>query len=129
MRQIRALAHNMKPTIHWTEDWEIGIDIRRESEISKQVLDLFVEFWSDEGIKEKSKSTLNRYRAALTSLGSYVVEQSTSEEGSGKTAKELLLNSIDEEGGPFLFQDEKTWQNDFDMVCRKLHKYYARKKC
>ncbi len=118
----------MKPILQWTEDWEIGIDIPRESEISRQVLELFVEFWSDEGIEEKSKSTLNRYRAALISLGSYVVEQSTSEELMGKTAKELLLMSIDDEGGPFLFQDEETWQNEFDMVCRKLHKYYVRKK-
>ncbi len=119
----------MKPILQWTEDWEIGIDISKESEISQQVLDLFVEFWNDEGIEAKSKSTLNRYRAALISLGSYIVEQSISEEGMGKTAKELLLMSIGDEGGPFLFQDEETWQNEFDMVCRKLHKYYIHKKC
>ena len=122
------LAYMMKPIQQWTEDWEIGIDIPRESEISGQVLELFVEFWSDEGIEEKSKSTLNRYRAALISLGSYVVEQSISEELMGKAAKELLLMSIDDEGGPFLLQDEETWQNELDMVCRKLHKYYVRKK-
>ena len=119
----------MKPILQWTEDWGIGIDISKESEMSLQVLHLFVEFWDDQGIEGKSKSTLNRYRAALMSLGSYIVEQSISEEGIGKTAKELLLISIDDEGGPFLFQDEETWQNEFDMVCRKLHKYYARKKC
>ena len=119
----------MKPVLQWTEDWEIGIDISKESEISRQVLDLFIRFWNDEGIEEKSKSTLNRYRAALISLGSYIVEQSISEEGIEKTAKELLLMSIDDEGGPLLFQDEKTWQNELDMVCRKLHNYYVHKKC
>ena len=119
----------MKPILQWTEDWEIGIDIPRESQISRQVLDHFVEFWNDEEIENKSKSTLNRYRAALMSLGSYIVEQSISEEGMGKSVKELLLMSIDDEGGPLLFQDEETWQNELDMVCRKLHKYYAHKKC
>lgn len=119
----------MKPILQWTEDWEIGIDIPKESEISRQLLDLFIEFWADEGFEEKSKSTMNRYRAALISLGSYIVEQSISEEGVEKTAKELLLMSIDDEGGPLLFQDEEAWQNELDMVCRKLHKYYAHKKC
>lgn len=118
----------MKPTIQWTEDWEIGIDVPRESEISQRVLDLFVEFWSDEEIEEKSKSTLNRYRAALMSLGGYIVEQSITDDGEKKSAKEILLMSIDDEGGPLLFQDEETWQNELDMVCRKLHKYFACKK-
>jgi len=119
----------MKPILQWTEDWEIGIDIPKESDISKQVLDLCVEFWSDAEIEEKPKSTLNRYRADLMSLGSYIVEQPISEDGVRKSAKELLLMSIDEEGGPLLFQDEETWQNELDMVCRKLHKYCARKQC
>jgi len=80
----------MKPILQWTEDWEIGIhftDLPKDSEIVRQTLDLFTEFWSDESINEKSKFTLNRYRAALISLGSYVVEQSTYEKGMGKTAK------------------------------------------
>ena len=124
-----SLAHHMKPILQWTENWEIGIDIPRESQISRQILDHFVEFWNDEEIEKKSKSTLNRYRAALMSLGGYIVEQSISEEGMEKSVKELLLMSIDDEGGPLLFQDEETWQNELDMVCRKLHKYYARKKC
>lgn len=119
----------MKPTLEWTEDWCLGIDIPKESQISRCILDLFVDFWNGEGIGQKSKSTLNRYKAALISLGSYIVEQSISEEGNGKSAKELLLMSIDNEGGPLLFQDEDSWQNELDMVCRKLHKYYGDKKC
>jgi len=119
----------MRPILQWAEDWEIGIDVPKESKISQHILDIFVEFWDDEGIEKKSKSTLNRYRAALISLGSYVVEKSISEEGVGKTAEELLLLCIDEQGGPLLFQDEETWQNELGMVCRKLHKYYAHKKC
>ncbi|MFT5134364.1 MAG: hypothetical protein ACI9VI_002647 [Candidatus Azotimanducaceae bacterium] len=69
----------MKPILQWTEDWEIDADISKESEISLKFLDLFIDFWNDEGIEEKSKSTLNRYRATLISLGSYIVEQSVSE--------------------------------------------------
>ena len=42
----------MKPILQWTDDWEIGIDIPRESQISRQVLDHFVEFWNDEEIEK-----------------------------------------------------------------------------
>ena len=119
----------MKPTIEWTEDWKIGLDVSTESEISIQTLRLFIDFWEAEKITKKSRSTLNRYRAALQSLGGYIVEQSVSEEGAGSTAKELLLGCIDSEGGPFLFQDEELWQNELDMVCRKLYRYYAQEKC
>jgi hypothetical protein len=119
----------MKPIIQWTEDWAIGVDISRENEISLSTLELFIDFWDEEAIAEKSKSTLNRYRAALQSLGGYIVEQSVSEEGIESTAKELLLECIDGEGGPLLFQGEETWQNELDMVCRKIYRYYAQRKC
>jgi hypothetical protein len=124
----RAFFH-MKPIVQWTEDWEIGVDISRENEISLSTLELFIDFWDEEAIAEKSKSTLNRYRAALQSLGGYIVEQSVSEEGTESTAKELLLECIDGEGGPLLFQGEETWQNELDMVCRKIYRYYAQRKC
>ena len=48
----------MKPILQWTEDWEIGIDIPRESEISRQVLELFVEFWSDEGMSSATSASV-----------------------------------------------------------------------
>ena len=119
----------MKPTIKWTENWGVGLDISTEREISLGTLELFVDFWDDEAIEKKSKSTLNRYRTALQSLGGYIVEQSVSEEGTGSTAKELLLGCIDSEGGPLLFQDEEIWQNELDRVCRKLYRYYSHRKC
>ena len=117
----------MKPAIEWAEDWEIGVNQARETEVTLGVLEMFVDFWVEESIGDKSKSTVNRYRAALQSLGSYIVEQSISEEGLDLKIEELILGCIDEEGGPFLFQDEETWQSELDMVCRKLHKYFRRK--
>jgi len=117
----------MKPVLQWTEDWGPGLDTPKECEISQQILDLFVEFWDGEEIEKKSKSTLNRYRAGLMSLGAYILELSVSDEGMGKTPNELLLMSINHEGGPLLFQDEENWQNEIDMVCRKLHNFYVHK--
>ena len=118
----------MKPTIEWTEDWDLGIDISSENEISQNVLDVFVDFWNEAGIDSKSKSTMQRYRSALQSLGGYIVEESLSLENSKLSAYDLLVKYIEKEGGPLLFIDEETWQNELDMVCRKLYKY-TQKKC
>ncbi|MDD8019468.1 MAG: hypothetical protein PHP42_13930 [Bacteroidota bacterium] len=39
------------------------------------------------------------------------------------TAKELLDEYVNEYEGPLVFMDNETWQNEFDGVCRKLHKF------
>ncbi len=54
--------------------------------------------------------------------GNYLVEEAISEDGLGMTTNELLAEHIDAEGGPLIHPHEQTWQEEIDMVCRKLHK-------
>jgi hypothetical protein len=75
----------MKPNRKWIKDWEIGIDESRENDISAKLLVHFENFWIDQKIDDKSKSTKNRYSGALHSLGGYIVEQSLEDEDKHKT--------------------------------------------
>ena len=114
----------MKPLINSTKDWQVGINKVREEDVALEILKIFSEFWYEASIEKKSKSTVNRYRAALQSLGGYIVEKSVTDDDSIRlNANELIFESINEDGGPLVFHDNEAWQNELDMVCRKLHKF------
>ena len=118
----------MKPLVDSTKDWQVGIDKAREEEITLELLNIFSKFWNEASIDSKSKSTINRYRTALQSEGGYIVEKSVTDNGGiNLTAKELLSESINEDEGPLVFHDNEVWQNELDMVCRKLHKYLQKR--
>jgi hypothetical protein len=113
----------MKPNRKWIKDWEIGIDESRENDISAKLLVHFENFWIDQKIDDKSKSTKNRYSGALHSLGGYIVEQSLEDEDKHKTAEELLFEYIGPYDGPLIHHDNEDSQNEIDMVSRKFYKY------
>ena len=117
----------MKPNIEWLKDWEVEIDIPNESEIFQGLVKLFIEFWDDGSIGSKSKTTMHRYGTALHALGGYIVENTISKSTAGICAKDLVLEHIESEGGPFVYRNDESWQDEFDMVCRKLFKYMQRK--
>lgn len=117
----------MKPDQQWIKDWQVGVDFAREKEISQGLVDLFVEFWNDGNIDGKSKSTKNRYRAALHRLGGYLVEKAVSDTYSGDNIRELVLENVDENEGPLAYQENESWQLELDKVCRKLFKFMHRK--
>jgi hypothetical protein len=86
----------MKPEQQWITDWKVGIDLSREKEISQCLVNLFVDYWNDENIDTKSKTTRNRHKAALHALGGYIVEKAISENHSRNNIKDLVLEYIDE---------------------------------
>ena len=75
----------------------------------------------------KAKTTRNRYSNALHALGGFLVEKAISEDGLPMTTNELLAEHIDSAGGPLIHHDEEEWQNEIDMVCRKLSKHLKAK--
>ena len=95
----------------------------RESQISTDLLDYFLDFWAVEKLDKKSKTTVNRYLTSLHALGGYLVEQAISDEDSEKTAYELLSEYISPDEGPLVDHENENWQDEFDMVCRKIYKY------
>lgn len=116
----------MKPENKWIDDWNIGIVPSREHDISVKLLNYFENFWNDQNLENKSKSTRNRYSSALHALGGYLVEQAISAGSINKTADELLSDCVGSDEGPLIHQDNEDWQDELDMVCRKFYKFISR---
>jgi hypothetical protein len=112
-----------KPELFWINDWELGEDSERELMISKELLECFRTFWDTQQLDGKAKNTRNRYSNALHALGGYLVEKAISEDGLPMTTNELLTEHIDSAGGPLIHHGEEAWQDEIDLVCRKLYKH------
>jgi hypothetical protein len=123
-----ASQTQMKPSNKWINDWYIGVKSSRENAIAADLLNLFMDFWDKLKLDEKSKTTRNRYSASLHALGGYLVEQAISDDDLDKTAGDLLSEYIGPDVGPLIFQDNESWQDEVDMVCRKIYKH-MKKKC
>ena len=113
----------MEPTTKWIDDWKIGVKPSREDEFSAELFGYFIHFWNKEKLSDRSKTTINRYSTALHALGGYLVEQAISSQGLNKTAYELLSECISPNDGPLIYDQDKNWQYELDMVCRKLYKH------
>ncbi len=101
----------------------MGVKPSREDQIATDLLNFFLEFWVVEKLDKKSKTTMNRYFTSLHALGGYLVEQAISDDDSEKTAYELLSEYISPDEGPLVYHENEDWQDEFDMVCRKIYKH------
>ncbi|RJP25437.1 MAG: hypothetical protein C4527_17365 [Candidatus Omnitrophota bacterium] len=117
----------MKPNATWINDWKIGISPALEATIANELLVFFTNFWNEQGLDNKSKTTRNRYANALHTLGGYLVEKAVSDNGLDKTTDELLFEYTDFDEGPLIYLDNEVWQSEVDMVCRKIHQYLKKK--
>ncbi|WP_459935561.1 hypothetical protein [Desulfonatronum parangueonense] len=82
----------------------------------------FIKFWDALDLDGKAKTTRNCYSTALHALGGYLVEKAVFDEKQ-MTVDELLTEHIDSAGGPLIHHDKEEWQDEIDMVCRKLYKH------
>ncbi len=117
----------MQPNEQWLSDWYIDIAPAREKKVAGELLEIFTAFWERQGLNGKSKSTKNRYSAGLQALGSYLVEKAVSAKYRSSPARELILAYITDFEGPLIHHDNEVWQNEIDMVCRKLYKFLTAK--
>ena len=113
------------PNSTWKDDWKIGANRRIELELGKDIVSIFELFWNYYKLDTKSKSTKNRYLSALHALGGYIVEKGVLEH-TNLSAQELINKYIDQDGGPLIHYDNESWQNELDMVCKKLFKFMNR---
>lgn len=118
----------MKPTNEWISEWKYGLQPEVEAKTSAELIELFLDFWGWSGLDMKSKTTRQRYSAALHSLGGYLVEKGGNGERGRESIEEFLLKYVDSGEGPLIHHNNESWQNELDMVCRKLHKYLASKR-
>ena len=115
-----------RPNHNWINDWEIGEMGSRESKISNELINIFIKFWNELNLDDKSKSTQNRYSASLHALGGYLVEYSIDEECLNMNTTEILNANVGPDEGPLIHHDDEKWQNEIDMVCRQLFKYIVK---
>lgn len=113
----------MKPTNNWIEDWSYGAKPRHEEKTAEELIRILEEFWDWAKLESKSKTTKQRYSAALHALGDYLVKETGNGFRANKGIREFLEEYIDSEGGPLIHHDDELWQNELDAVCRKLYKY------
>lgn len=86
------------------------------------VLTPFIDHLINQGL---TKRTIKRHVDSLWALGGEIITDINWDDSLYKqSAEELVINAVDEEGGPLLRnpldpEDQKT----FDSTCRKLYKF------
>ena len=104
------------------EDWKIGENNSKEETLGKEFVQIFQDFWKKSNLENKSKTTQNRYSGSLHALGGYLVEKGIYEDKK-MNSEELLFEHLTEYDGPLIHYNNEDWQNELDMVSRKLYKF------
>ena len=111
------------PDLHeWPDSWMIDQPDRAMGQAIVTVLTPFIEHLINQGL---SKRTIKRHVDSLWALGGAIITEINWDESLRKhSAKDLVTNAIDEEGGPMLRNPlDSEDQKPFDSTCRKLYKF------
>jgi hypothetical protein len=106
----------------WPDSWMIDQPDRAVGKAIVSVLIPFIEHLINQGL---TKRTIKRHVDNLWALGGEIISDINWNESSRKqSAKVLVINAIDEEGGPLLRNPlDPNDQKPFDSTCRKLYKF------
>lgn len=104
---------------NWPKSWA---GLPEDVLYGKQVLPYMKEFIAFLKQENFSVTTVNRHIDALWMLGGKIIDKINDEEKNRiKEPLKLLLELIDEDGGPFIdFRDEQVL---FDRTCKKFYKF------
>ena len=117
----QVLAH-VPDLDEWPERWLIDEPDRVIGTAIVTVLTPFIEHLIDQGL---TRRTFKRHVDNLWALGGEIITRINWDASlRQQAAKDLVLNAIDEEGGPLLSNPFSTdEQKSFDTTCRKLNKF------
>ena len=106
----------------WPDSWMIDQPDRTMGKAIVTVLTPFIEHLINQGI---TKRTIKRHVDSLWALGGEIITDINWDESLRKqSAKDLVINAIDEEGGPVRRNPiDPDDQKPFDSTCRKLYKF------
>jgi hypothetical protein len=106
----------------WPDSWMIDQPDRAVGRAIVGVLTPFIEHLINQGL---TKRTIKRHVDNLWALGGEIISDINWNESLRKqSAKVLVINAIDEEGGPLLRNPlDPDDQKPFDSTCRKLYKF------
>ena len=106
----------------WPDSWMIDQPDRTMGKAIVSILTPFIEHLIKQGF---TKRTIKRHVDSLWALGGEIITDINCDESLRKqSAKDLVINTIDEDGGPLLrnpFDPED--QIPFDSTCKKLYKF------
>ena len=108
----------------WPDSWMIDQPDRAMGKAIVTVLTPFIEHLLNQGL---TKRTVKRHVDNLWALGGEIITEINWDESLRKqSAKILMSNAIDEEGGPLLPNPlDPDDQKHFDSTCRKLYKFLS----
>ena len=106
----------------WPDSWMIDTPDRSMGKAIVTVLTPFIEYLIKQGL---TKRTLKRHVDNLWALGGEIITGINWDESLRKvSAKDLVIDAIDEEGGPLLRNPlNPEDQKPFDSTCKKLYKF------
>jgi hypothetical protein len=106
----------------WPDSWMIDTPDRSMGKAIVTVLTPFIEHLIKQGL---TKRTLKRHVDNLWALGGEIITGINWDESLRKLpARDLVINAIDEEGGPLLRNPlDPEDQKPFDSTCKKLYKF------
>jgi hypothetical protein len=106
----------------WPDSWMIDQPDRTMGKAIVTVLTPFIEHLIKQGFTQR---TLKRHVDNLWALGGEIITGINWDESLRKlSAKDLVINAIDEEGGPLLRNPlNPDDQEPFDSTCKKLYKF------
>ena len=114
------------PNDNWAEYWRIGLKPNEEKSLSLEIIKIYKEFWKQQSLSSKSKTTRRRYSNGLAAIGSHIIDQLFNfypeKYDQNKSASYVLLDFVDKYEGPLIYETENE-QREIDLVSRKLYKF------
>ena len=114
------------PNYNWAEYWRIGLKPNEEKSLSLEIIKIYKEFWKQQSLSSKSKTTRRRYSNGLAAIGSHIIDQLFNmypeQYDQNKSASDVLLDFVDKYEGPLIYETENE-QREIDLVSRKLYKF------
>ena len=114
------------PNYNWAKYWRIGLKPNEEKSLSLEIIKIYKEFWKQQSLSSKSKTTRRRYSNGLAAIGSHIIDQLFNiypeEYDQNKSASDVLLDFVDKYEGPLIYETENE-QREIDLVSRKLYKF------
>ena len=106
----------------WPDSWMVDQPDRATGQAIVTVLTPFIEHLINQGL---TKRTIKHHVDNLWALGGEMITAIHWDESLRKlSARDLVLNAVDEEGGPLLRNPlDPEDQKPFDSTCRKLYKF------
>ena len=106
----------------WPDSWMVDQPDRAMGKAIVTVLTPFIDYLINQGL---TKRTIKRHVDNLWALGGEIITAINWDESLRKqSATDLVINAIDEEGGPLLRNPlDPDDQKPFDSTCRKLYKF------